>query len=167
MIITRQSLKYSSVLFLKEINLMKLLDEPIKFFLSIIKIVFRWCKKIYYSIKKYLFNPVDAEAKIESGNKIILRFWSDYFRIKFLKANITTTDKNVILFVEKSEFGTSNINLKHPLLDCIGTKKCFFNNNYCSNDENFCVIQVEIYYKILILKRRFKQNLIVDEKDWR
>ena len=147
--------------------MINLLKEIVDFFLSLVKGLLGGRKKIYHTIKNYLLKPVDAIAKIENGNKIILRFWSDYFRIKFLSANITTNDKNVILFVEKSEFGLHDISLKHPLLDCIGLKRYCCDNNYTGYHDNFCVIQVEIYYKILFRKRCFKQSLLADEKDWR
>lgn len=146
---------------------MNLLKEIVEFFLSLIKGIIGGRKRVYYTIKNYFLKPVDAIAKIEDKNKIVLRFWSDYFPIKFLNANITTTDKDVMLFAEKSEFGAHDISLKHPLLDCIGIKKYSCDNSRTSYYGDFCVIQVEIYYKILFRKRCFKQSLLADEKDWR
>ena len=127
--------------------------------ISVIRELGKWVIKKYYVIKHYLFNPVQVTTNLNNC-KISLRFQSQYFKIKFIKAIVTSDFKDVYLNINSSKFGSHNINLNCPLEDYIGVKIPKQN----AEKEEFCIINVKIYYKILFFTRCYKRNLLVEEK---
>ena len=112
--------------------------------------VCRWCKH-------FLF-PVNFKNWVENGQAMI-SFGSDYFDLTYLGMKISCEDKNFYSLLKNSKLSKTNFCIfkNYPLKGHIGI---------ISEDNNFrkcSKIHIEIKYKIFLVTRIFKKDVLFED----